>query len=228
MRYFKKVSLVICIKLYCLIHLDIPDLEWRNFEWTDTIFLNIKILQTISDIENSRFEIANIFNFAHPCSLAVFLLKYFVPFWCIFFLFVQFSSSFNPVTFSWNFTWFWRIWKCVSWVFIFILRIIFPGHPVDFTPWISPRGFHPMDFIQWISSNGFHPMDFIQWISSNGFHPVDFIPWISSRGFHPVDFIPWISPNGFQSPLNLCISSVSDAVRILLTFASSTVDSQRR
>jgi hypothetical protein len=65
MRYLKKVSLVICIELYHLIHLDIPDLERRNFELTDMIFLNIEISQTISDIEISRFKIAYFFNLAH-------------------------------------------------------------------------------------------------------------------------------------------------------------------
>jgi hypothetical protein len=32
MRYLEKVSLVSCIELYHLVHLDIPDLEQRNFE----------------------------------------------------------------------------------------------------------------------------------------------------------------------------------------------------
>ncbi len=51
MRYLKKVLLVICIELYCLIHLNIPNLKWRNFEQTNMIFLNIDISRTISDIE---------------------------------------------------------------------------------------------------------------------------------------------------------------------------------
>jgi hypothetical protein len=65
MRYLEKVSLVICIELYHLVHLNIPDLERRYFEWTDRIFLDIKISQTISNIDISRFEIAYFFNLAH-------------------------------------------------------------------------------------------------------------------------------------------------------------------
>jgi hypothetical protein len=38
-RYLKKVSLVICIELYCLVHLDFSDLKWRNFEWTQNDIL---------------------------------------------------------------------------------------------------------------------------------------------------------------------------------------------
>jgi hypothetical protein len=65
MRYLEKVSLVICIELYHLVHLNIPNLERRNFEWTDRIFLDIEISRTISNIDISRFEIAYFFNLAH-------------------------------------------------------------------------------------------------------------------------------------------------------------------
>jgi len=68
MIYLKKASLVICIKLYHLVHLNMPNLEQKNFEQTDMIFLDIEIPQMISDIESSRFELAYFFKSPMPGS----------------------------------------------------------------------------------------------------------------------------------------------------------------
>jgi hypothetical protein len=58
LRFLKKVSLGICIKLYQLIYLNIPDLERRIFQQTDTIFSEIEIQETNSDMILFEIEIA--------------------------------------------------------------------------------------------------------------------------------------------------------------------------
>ncbi len=63
MRYLKKLSLEICIKLYHLVHLNFPTSNGEILNKLDMTFLDIDISQMISDV-----EIAYCFNLAHACS----------------------------------------------------------------------------------------------------------------------------------------------------------------
>ncbi len=58
----KKVLLGICIELYRLVYLNIPNLEQRIFEQTNMRFIEIKIPGTNSDTRFSEIEIAYFFN----------------------------------------------------------------------------------------------------------------------------------------------------------------------
>ncbi len=64
-RFLQKVSLGIWIELNRLIYFDIPDLEQRIFQQTNTIFIKIDILEMNSDTIFFEIEIAYFSNLTH-------------------------------------------------------------------------------------------------------------------------------------------------------------------
>ncbi len=65
LRCLEKVFMGICIELYQLVYLDIPDLEQRIFQQTNTIFIKIDIPEMNSDTIFFEIEIAYFSNLAH-------------------------------------------------------------------------------------------------------------------------------------------------------------------
>ncbi len=71
MRHLKNRTLEKYLVSYQFVNLELVHPEWRNSEQTDIRFLNIEILQMISDIEILRFEIAYFSNLAHAWYVVV-------------------------------------------------------------------------------------------------------------------------------------------------------------
>jgi hypothetical protein len=65
MRYLKKVPLEICIKLYWLVYIDLPDLEQSNFQKTDMIIFDIDFPATKTDMIKTEIKIAYVYDLAH-------------------------------------------------------------------------------------------------------------------------------------------------------------------
>jgi hypothetical protein len=65
LRYLAKALLGICIKLYWIVCIDFSDLEWSNFQKTDTIIIHIDIPITKTDTIISKIEIAHAYDLAH-------------------------------------------------------------------------------------------------------------------------------------------------------------------
>jgi hypothetical protein len=74
LRFLEKVSLGICIELYQLIYLNIPDLEQRIFQQTDTIFIEMEIPEYNSDTIFFKIEITYFSILAHGCYIILTLI----------------------------------------------------------------------------------------------------------------------------------------------------------
>ncbi len=65
MRHLENRSLEKCLVLYWFVNLELFHPEWRNFDQTNTRFLDTSISWMIFNTEILRFEITYFFNLAH-------------------------------------------------------------------------------------------------------------------------------------------------------------------